>query len=127
MAFAAAKATGKSKSTIHRAVKNGKISALRNDNGAYHIDAAELARVFPLTAIGTPKKDATAPGAEPMQYDLAILEIKVVMLEAQLGRERDTVDDLGKRLDRAEDRAHALPHRSTEPPRPHGFLRRWFG
>jgi excisionase family DNA binding protein len=41
----AAKATGKTKSTIQRAVKSGKISAYF-DGHAYAIDPAELHRVF---------------------------------------------------------------------------------
>ena len=36
------------------------------------------------------------------------MAVKVEMLEAQLERERETVADLRKRLDRAEDRLTAL-------------------
>ena len=43
----AAKATGKSKPTIQRAVKTGKLSAVRKTDGSYEIDPAELHRVFP--------------------------------------------------------------------------------
>ena len=124
---AAATATGKGKSTIHRAIKSGKISARRDQDGTYHIDAAELSRVFQLNGVGTPQRDTAAPGAEPLQNNAAVLEVKVAMLEAQLERERETVDDLRKRLDRAEDRAYALTHHSAEPSRRAGFLRRWFG
>ena len=42
----AAKLTGKSKSTINRAVKTGKLSAARHEDGSYSIDPAELARAF---------------------------------------------------------------------------------
>ena len=52
----AAKATGLAKSTIHRAIKAGKISARSKDSSGYEIDPAELHRVFPL---------ATQPAAEP--------------------------------------------------------------
>jgi predicted site-specific integrase-resolvase len=38
----AAKAVGKSKATISKAIKSGRISATKHDNGSYTIDAAEL-------------------------------------------------------------------------------------
>ena len=43
----AARETGKSKSTISKSVKNGTISAEKQPDGSYQIDAAELFRVFP--------------------------------------------------------------------------------
>jgi excisionase family DNA binding protein len=46
----AARLTGKSKPTITRAIKAGTLSAIRNDDRSYSIDAAELSRVFVLSA-----------------------------------------------------------------------------
>jgi len=46
----AAKATGKAKVTLARAIKSGRISANRSEDGSYSIDPAELARVYPLTS-----------------------------------------------------------------------------
>jgi hypothetical protein len=46
----AAKESGKSKSTIWKYVNNGTLSAQKNADGTYSIDAAELFRVFPPTA-----------------------------------------------------------------------------
>jgi len=43
----AAKRAGVSKATVHRAIKSGKLSASRQDDGSFHIDPAELARVYP--------------------------------------------------------------------------------
>lgn len=43
----AAKIAGVSKSTLLRAVKTGKISAERNEAGAFMFDLFELARVYP--------------------------------------------------------------------------------
>ncbi len=43
----AAKATGKSKSTIAKAVRSGKIKATKTDSG-YEIAPDELAKVYPL-------------------------------------------------------------------------------
>jgi DNA-binding transcriptional regulator GbsR (MarR family) len=44
----AAKATGKSKPTISKYIKNGKISYVSKDDKGYQIDPAELFRVFPV-------------------------------------------------------------------------------
>jgi excisionase family DNA binding protein len=43
----AAEQAGTSKSTIWRAIKAGRLSAARTDDGGFAIDAAELFRVFP--------------------------------------------------------------------------------
>ena len=44
----AAQATGKNIATITRAIKSGKISAKKDESGAWRIDASELHRMFPL-------------------------------------------------------------------------------
>lgn len=49
----AAKAVGKTKSTITKAISSGKLSAIKNDNGAWEIDASELYRVYPPTPLET--------------------------------------------------------------------------
>lgn len=43
----AAKVTGKDRATISRAIKKGKISAQKNEQGQWAIDPAELHRVYP--------------------------------------------------------------------------------
>ena len=45
----AAKATGKSKATISKAIKNGRISAHKDETGTFCIDPSELHRVYPPT------------------------------------------------------------------------------
>lgn len=145
----AAKATGKGKSTLHRAIKSGKLSARRTDEGSYLIDAAELARVFPVEQAGPSPWDNAGRNDTPQEQPetaVAVLQVRVEMLEAQLVRERDTIEDLRKRLDRSEERVLALtaervitpvpaavPPVPAEPavsvlPKPHGgFLARLFG
>ena len=49
----AAKAVGKTKSTITKAIASGKLWAIKNDNGAWEIDASELYRVYPPTPLET--------------------------------------------------------------------------
>ncbi len=118
----AAEAVGKSKSTISRSIKSGKLSARKNDDGSYSIDASELYRVFPTTVTQHPNE----PDRNPQGNTNETLEMKVSMLEDQLSRERDTVEDLRKRLDRAEDRVYALTHDRANQPQEQGFWQRVF-
>ena len=46
----AAKACGRSKSTLLNAIRSGRMSAPKDDRGRYAIDPAELHRVFPFQA-----------------------------------------------------------------------------
>lgn len=97
----AAKLTGKSKSTINRAIKTGKLSATRHDDGSYSIDPAELSRVFNLE----PGKGAERRNAEP---DGTHLLERIEALEAMLSREREIVADMKEDRDRWRQQANAL-------------------
>ena len=97
----AAKATGKSKSTIKRALEKGLISAERQPTGEWRIEPVELHRVYPVANGGTVPQgvpDGTVRnGAE--RAESAILQERVAGLERQLEQERATVEDLRCRLD----------------------------
>lgn len=128
----AAKAAGKNKTTIQRAIKNGRLSAAKNDFGAYEIDAAELHRVFPLA---TTQRDAPhrqsndaqqpidASGNDvpariiALEKELAVAQARSIGLEEQRQQMTDTIDDLRARLDRSEDRVTALLGAPDQPPR----------
>lgn len=121
----AAKATGRSKSTIHRAIKTGKISAIRKDDGTYTIAPSELFRVYPKEPLRDVPMTQHATPSEPSDNTEAVLRVKVDMLNAQLERERETIEDLRKRLDKAEDRILALSSPSNAKPK--GLVARLFG
>ena len=111
----AAKATGKAKSTILRAVKSGKISATKKHDGSYELEPAELHRVFPPNSAQQAPSNDTQPHKEQDET----LRFRLEIIEAERQRERDqmqaTIDDLRARLDRSEDRITALiaaPQRS---------------
>lgn len=89
----AAKATGKSKTTIQRAIAKGLISAEKGRGGGYSIDPAELHRIFPPIPSDTvsryPKVDDTRP------HDAAPeLRAKIEALESMLIREREALDEV---------------------------------
>ena len=119
----AAKATGKNKTTIQRAIKNGKISAIKGDSGSYEIEPSELHRVFPPVAA---QRDAqhrqsndTQQGKSAsinndlarvleLERELAVAHERVNGLEAHKEQMSDTINDLRKRLDNSEGRVTAL-------------------
>jgi hypothetical protein len=102
----AAKVTGKSKSSISRAIETGRLSANRN-GGLFEIDAAELHRVFPLK-IDTdgvplngskivPRNDLDDHGTG---NNFSILEREVELLRERLGDKETQIDDLRGERDR---------------------------
>lgn len=121
----AADTCGKSRSTIHRALQNGKLSGRKNDSGEWSIEGSELARVFPWDTKGHDQWEAT--GHQRATPDIAeVMAVKVAMLEQQLEREQDTVADLRKRLDRAEDRVAALTDQRATTVRTENWFQRLF-
>ena len=104
----AAKAVGKSKTTIHRAIKSGKISASKLDSGAYAIDPSELHRAFQIGTTERTNRNDTE------QYETAIgtADIRLEMLEKERERERqqleETIADLREDRDKWRQQATAL-------------------
>jgi predicted site-specific integrase-resolvase len=107
----AAMATGKNKATIQRAIKSGKISAIKNSSGAYEIDPSELHRVYPATAQRVAQQDISND-TQHADKNNETIKLKLDLLESERERERDqlqaTIDDLRVRLDRSEERITAL-------------------
>jgi len=120
----AAKATGKSKTTLHRAIKSGKISANKAVDGSYSIDPAELHRVFPPATIATPVTPLQRNEPEQSGNTLETLRIQLEMLEKERERERallqETIADLREDRDKWRQQATAL----LEDHRPNGFFKR---
>ena len=83
--------TGKSLSTVYRAVKTGKLSASTREDGTQGIEVSEVARIWPL--INQPEnanaKRDTMPGHE--NAVISILREKIAFLETEIrvGRERE--------------------------------------
>ena len=75
----AAKAVGKSKSTISKAIASGKISAHRLPNGSFEIDPSELHRVYPPNAseTGETERLATPQKTGENTNENMILQVKL--------------------------------------------------
>lgn len=127
----AAKAVDFSKPTLSRAIKSGKLSAHRLEDGSYSIDAAELERWkysnghrnSAARRLATPNETHETP------HETSVLQAEVEKLRAQAQsdqRERgfleQRIEDLRERAERAErkeDQLHALlvdlrPQAATE-------------
>ena len=90
----AAELTGKSKSTIQRAMNNGKISYQMDTNGRRVVDVSELERVFGL------KKEEKKETQDPSQIiEMERLKMQVKMLEKELELANAQVSDLKEQRD----------------------------
>lgn len=120
----AAKATGKSKATISKAIKSGRISASKDDTGAFRIDPSELHRVYPPTPKG---EHAETPNETPVNT-LASVDFKALQARLEAAQERladkdSMISDLREDRDKWRQQATAL----LEDKRPKSFIRKLFG
>lgn len=111
----AAKAAGVSKATITRALHNGKISGLKDDNGAWGIDPAELHRVFPPVAHELPATQLVKQPATPENSsETGVLERENQMLREALieaRQERDRWHQIAERLSIAPPATAPIPQK----------------
>ena len=82
----AAKATGKDRATISRAIKKGRISAKKEENGQWGIDPAELHRVYP--ALQQDNSDNATPHNNELLQEITTLKIQIEAI-----REREKLKD----------------------------------
>ena len=99
----AAELTGKSKSTIQRAMNSGKLSYELDANGRRVIDVSEIDRVF-----GLQQSSSAAPSTSSVEEELekasALIEMermkmRIKMLEDQLQSAEGQIDDLKAQRD----------------------------
>jgi len=104
----AAKETGMDKSTISRAIKSGKLSATRKENGGYAIDPAELFRVFapaskdtepPALAHDTALDGWSENHVLRLQWEAATLRMQLEATTLRIQDKDEEIRDLRHRLD----------------------------
>jgi hypothetical protein len=100
----AAKAAGISKTSLHRAINKGRISAAKNDNGAYEIEPSELHRVYPPVAEGdsSANPDLARDGTSKTVVETEVLRREVEFLRERLADKDSVIGDLRERLDQSE-------------------------
>jgi hypothetical protein len=126
----ASELTGKAQSTIHRAMKAGKLSATQSESGARLFDVAELERAFGLLPQPPPERNPETQlrgnGIElaELRADAAIAHARVAMLEERLRDAQSRVDELRDERDRW--RAQAERLLTDQRPQRRGWLTRWW-
>ena len=131
----AVRLSGKSKSTLQRALKSGKLSYRSKTAAGYEIDPAELARCYPDTASRLVDWDDATPGPEPVETpaetllraEIAALREKVELMKARGDELREDMATL--RADAADWKAQAqrLAIVQEESAKRSVPSRRWFG
>jgi excisionase family DNA binding protein len=121
----AAKATGKSKATISKAIKSGRISAHKDATGTFHIDPSELHRVYPIT-ISSEHNEASVTPLVKVDLDGTIRELQARLEAAheRLSDKETVIADLKDDRDRWRQQATAL---ISDHRQPKGFWARLLG
>ena len=98
----AAKACGKTKTTIANAIEKGRLSANKDDRGRYQIDASELDRVYKLDMRKLSNIDSTRPDDDTnFLIKIATLTAKLEAmgeLNRQIEAERDNLREQNSRI-----------------------------
>lgn len=106
----AATATGLNTATITRAIKSGRISAIKSETGAWQIDPAELHRVFPPLARKSLLQDEMQGGASQnqeaskgannaLQGDVEVMRERLAAAEQRAAVAEALAEERGRRLD----------------------------
>jgi excisionase family DNA binding protein len=141
----AAKATGRSKSLISKAIKDGKISATRvgtTPTSPMEIDASELFRVYPLmpsreNKAEQPKEQpqeqrnhdaiALATALEIVKVERKYQDEKIEDLKGQLREAKDLTEEYRQSLRSSEVKLIGVMEKMSEADNKRGFWKRLFG
>lgn len=110
----AAELTGKSKSTIQRAMKSGKLSFEKDNNNRRIIDVSELERVYGLAGSSTsPAANSQAAVEAELKkatdmIEMERMKMKIKMLEDQLETATTTMEDLRAQRDQWQKQAQQV-------------------
>jgi hypothetical protein len=112
----AARAVGRSKTTLGRYIKSGRLSASRAGDGAYMIDPAELDRVFRMARYGNGhmERSVTLEGPEPAPSPETLALRQLLAERERLVEEQAAaIRDLRIRLDESEAERRRVQERLT--------------
>ena len=111
----AAKAVGKTKPTILRAIKANKISAVKNEaSGSWVIEPSELHRVYPPASLEVTPKPTTENGTSynALQVEVTLLRERVTSQETlfreRLAEKEAAITDLREERDNWRTQAQTL-------------------
>jgi hypothetical protein len=95
----AADAVDRGKPAILKAIKSGRISAKKDDNGQWRIDPAELHRVYPVAATGN-GSDTTPGERQETPKESSVVAREIEMLRERLAEKDELIADLRTERDR---------------------------
>jgi hypothetical protein len=129
-AAAAAAAVGMTKAGLIKAIRQGKISAEKDRNGAWQIEPVELFRVYaPMNGNGHAPVDGSFQ--EDTAEQLSSLQREMALLRELLATKDEVIYDLRRRLDDESNERQkltaVLSASLAQPARPTGFWRRLLG
>jgi len=112
---AAARHCGISKGTISKAIKSGKLSATRREDGTWSIDGTELARYIEVN--GHRFRSETDDGEQPATPDdpVAELRLRAELAERRLADLKEAIHDMRAQRDKWETIAQRLSLPAPKP------------
>lgn len=108
----AAERTGMSKAGIVKALRTGKVSGTKNDNGEWEIDPVELFRVYPPLPTG--EHSRAEVGSDPVVTQVEHLQTQLVLMREIIDSQAATIRILTARLE-AQDKVTLLLTDSQHP------------
>ncbi len=109
----AAKETGLAKSAISRAIKSGRLSAVKQENGSFAIDPAELFRVYQSNSCREQQAERSAT-----HENTEAQRLEVNLLRELLDEVRKERDNLRVDRDRWQEQAERITLLLTHQPEP---------
>ena len=122
----AAREVGVAKGTLSKAIKTGKLSATRREDGSWCIDGAELARYVEANGHRFPAGNGADTVAGERAETIAELRAKVELAEARLSDLKAALLDMQQQRDKWETVATRLSLPAPKPeekPEPAGIAR----
>ena len=120
----AAKLVGRSKTALTRAIKAGKLSATRNDDGSYTIDVSELSRVYQIVGGVSETDNVTSKGVRqsttadtPRDGQLDEYVTRAAVAEAQLESMKVLLEEIKQSRDEWKAQAQQLALTGPAPER----------
>ena len=116
----AAKLCGLDKSTLRKAVRDGRISGTRDDSGKWWVEPCEVERVYPVNPAADPLANprASTPGSAPdAATDMLVKTLREALarLEKDVDRERERADQERERNDQLTSELRKLAERLALP------------
>jgi hypothetical protein len=122
----AVKISGKSRSVIFRAIKNGHISATKNDKSHHLIDKSELARWLDANSSEQVTEQTKEHASKPMeQRENNAIEAVVKAKDETISQQAERIAELKEQLEREQGRGDRLEARLLTDQRPDEKPRGW--